>query len=481
MAITSAPASVNLSVPADAGLSRAVRAHESSHSEALPAIEVKNLGKCFHVYDAPADRLKQALFRRWKTFGRDFWAVRDVSFTIPKGQTVGIIGRNGSGKSTTLQVLAGILTPTTGTATIRGVVSALLELGAGFNAEFTGRENVYMSGAIMGLSRERIDALFPTIAAFADIGDFIDQPVKTYSSGMFVRLAFSVAAQVRPDVLIVDEALAVGDIFFQQRCMQFIKEELAQTTKLLVTHDIGAIASLCDRVLVMHKGHLIFDGSPLSAIECYTKLVHAEEFGKKFTSSSQASTTSVRTNLEGASTSVETQLADLDAVPQSTLDSLPWLNIPETSRGGVQDVTIEQVAVTNAAGHAVTTLAPGERFSVHVLVRATMPKENLIFGCMIVDRIGENLCGDSSLSPPGHLARASSAGRYIARLEYHWPAVFPGNYTMTVGVGEGTQPLAHVVQCWAHNVVAVAGISPNQAIHGRFLNPLCGFDFKALH
>ena len=433
----------------------------------LPAICVQNVGKCYRVYDAPADRLKQAIFRRWKTYGRDFWAVRDVSFDIPQGQTVGIIGRNGSGKSTMLQVIAGILTPTTGSVTIRGVLSALLELGAGFNAEFTGRENVYMAGAIMGISRAKVDELFPSIEAFADIGQFIDQPVKTYSSGMFVRLAFAVAAQVRPDVLIVDEALAVGDIFFQQKCMQFIKEELASTTKLIVTHDMGAIASLCDRVLVMHKGRLEFDGPPLKAIECYTKLVHAEEFGATYAGRATGTTS------DGAGSGPA-------QVAASALDALPWREVTDDCRGGLQEVTIERVAVTDAAGHHATSLSPGDRYTVHAIIRADQPKRNLIFGCMIVDRLGENLCGDNSLSQPGTLVDAPVAGRYLVKLEYHWPAVYPGNYTMTVGIGEGTQPLSHVVQCWAHNVVAVSAISPDRAIHGRFLNPLCGFDFRAL-
>lgn len=446
-----------------------VRAHQphSMRPATEPAIRVHGVGKCYRVYDAPADRLKQALLRRWKTYGRDFWAVRDVSFDIAPGQTVGIIGRNGSGKSTMLQVIAGILTPTTGSVTVRGVLSALLELGAGFNAEFTGRENVYMAGAIMGLSRAKVDELFPSIAAFADIGQFIDQPVKTYSSGMFVRLAFAVAAQVRPDVLIVDEALAVGDIFFQQKCMQFIKEELASTTKLIVTHDMGAIASLCDRVLVMHKGRLEFDGPPLKAIECYTKLVHAEEFGATYAG---------RANGAGDRSSNAPGPAQVAA---SALDALPWREVDDDRRGGLQEVTIERVAITDAAGHHATSLSPGDRFTVHAVIRATRPKRNLIFGCMIVDRLGENLCGDNSLSPPGALVDAPAPGRYLVKLEYHWPAVYPGNYTMTVGIGEGTQPLSHVVQCWAHNVVAVSGISPERAIHGRFLNPLCGFDFRA--
>ena len=192
-------------------------------------IRVENLSKCYQIYDKPQHRLWQGLFRGRKQFFREFWALKDVSFEVRRGETVGIIGRNGSGKSTLLQMICGTLTPTSGTIDVRGRVGALLELGAGFNPEFTGRENVYMNGSILGLTREEIDARYEDIVAFADIGQFIDQPLKTYSSGMYVRLAFAVIANIEADVLVIDEALAVGDAFFVQKCMRFLRRFLEKT------------------------------------------------------------------------------------------------------------------------------------------------------------------------------------------------------------------------------------------------------------
>ncbi|MDA8254146.1 MAG: ABC transporter ATP-binding protein [Betaproteobacteria bacterium] len=234
------------------------------------AIKVQNLSKCYQIYDRPQDRLKQSLWRGRKRFFREFWALREVSFEVGKGETVGIIGRNGSGKSTLLQLIVGTLTPTEGGVTSNGRVAALLELGSGFNPDFTGRENVYMNGAILGLSRTDIDARFEAIAAFADIGDFIDQPVKTYSSGMMVRLAFAVSVNVDPDILIVDEALAVGDMGFQLKCM----EQLDRLTKsgitmLFVSHDIATIKAFCNRAIYLADGRMKASGSASDMVELY--------------------------------------------------------------------------------------------------------------------------------------------------------------------------------------------------------------------
>lgn len=234
------------------------------------AIRVSGLSKCYHIYDRPQDRLKQTLWRGRKQFFREFWALRNVSFEVRRGDAVGIIGRNGSGKSTLLQMIAGTLTPTSGSVEVNGRVAALLELGSGFNPEFTGRENVYMNGAILGLSQEEIDRRFDGIAAFADIGDFIDQPVKTYSSGMIVRLAFSVSVNVEPDILIVDEALAVGDMAFQFKCMERL-ERLTKSgvTLLFVSHDIGAVKAFCHHVLYLSKGEVKAAGAASDMAELY--------------------------------------------------------------------------------------------------------------------------------------------------------------------------------------------------------------------
>lgn len=233
-------------------------------------IRVQNLSKCYQIYDRPQDRLKQSLWRGRKQFFREFWALRGATFEVKKGEAVGIIGRNGSGKSTLLQLIAGTLSPTSGSVEVEGRVAALLELGSGFNLEFTGRENIYMNAAILGLSRTETDQRFDAIVAFADIGDFIEQPVKTYSSGMIVRLAFAVSVNVNPDILIVDEALAVGDIAFQFKCMERLDElTKSGTTLLFVSHDIGTVKTFCHQVIYLSKGEIRAMGSASDMAEIY--------------------------------------------------------------------------------------------------------------------------------------------------------------------------------------------------------------------
>lgn len=248
------------------------------------AIQVLNLSKCYHIYDRPQDRLRQSILPKFRTligrkpgqYYREFWALNNVSFDVARGETIGIIGRNGSGKSTLLQMICGTLEPTIGTVETRGRVAALLELGAGFNPEFTGRENVYMNATVLGLTQEEIQARFDEIAAFADIGDFIEQPVKHYSSGMYARLAFAVAINVEPSILVVDEALAVGDEPFQRKCFARI-EEIKRNggTILFVSHSSSAIVELCDRAILLYGGELLFNGEPKTAIAWYQKLMNA--------------------------------------------------------------------------------------------------------------------------------------------------------------------------------------------------------------
>jgi len=245
------------------------------------AVRIEGLSKCYHIYDRPRDRLKQFVLPRARRLAgksshdyfKEFWALRDVSFTIKRGETVGIIGRNGAGKSTLLQMICGTLSPTAGNVEVNGRVAALLELGAGFNPEFTGRENVYLNASVLGMSKSETDAKLDEILSFADIGNFIDQPVKTYSSGMYVRLAFAVQACVDPEILIVDEALAVGDIGFQYKCfkrMEALKKK--GTTILMVTHSTGSILEYADRCIVMKNGEVIADTSDvLAAVLAYEK------------------------------------------------------------------------------------------------------------------------------------------------------------------------------------------------------------------
>jgi ABC-type polysaccharide/polyol phosphate transport system ATPase subunit len=238
------------------------------------AIKVENLSKCYHLYDKPRDRLMQMLVRGSKQYFREFWALKDVSFEIKKGETVGIIGRNGSGKSTLLQMLCGTLNPSAGAIYTQGRIAALLELGSGFNPEFTGRENVYLNGAIHGLSSSEIDAVFDDVASFADIGKFLDQPVKTYSSGMYARLAFSAAIFVSPDIFVVDEILAVGDAPFQAKCIKaFHKLRDRGTAILLVSHDTYMIRNFCQRALYLRRGNFVDFGDSSTVIGKYNEEV----------------------------------------------------------------------------------------------------------------------------------------------------------------------------------------------------------------
>jgi ABC-type polysaccharide/polyol phosphate transport system ATPase subunit len=249
------------------------------------AIRVQGVGKCYEIYARPHDRLKQFIFpyiqrligQTPKQYFREFWALKDVSFEIKKGETVGIIGRNGSGKSTLLQMICGTLSPTNGSIQTHGRIAALLELGSGFDPEFTGRENVYINAAVLGLSNEEIDSRFDDIAAFADIGEFIEQPVKTYSSGMMVRLAFAVAISVDPEILVVDEALAVGDFIFQQKCYRRIKElQNLGSSILLVSHDLSSIVQFCTTARVLKNGKMLFEGEAKDAAGFYKQFYSSE-------------------------------------------------------------------------------------------------------------------------------------------------------------------------------------------------------------
>ena len=237
------------------------------------AIKIENLSKVYKLYDRPLDRLKESLHPLRRKYHHDFFALDNVSFEIKKGETVGIIGKNGSGKSTILKIIAGVLTPTAGKVTIDGRISALLELGTGFNPEFTGLENIYFSGTIMGYTKEQMDKKVDDILAFADIGEYINQPVKSYSSGMFVRLAFAVATSVNPDILIVDEALSVGDIFFQSKCMARIKKMIDNNVTLLfVSHEPWTVKQLCERGILLNEGQMLLDSEASSVTEHYFKL-----------------------------------------------------------------------------------------------------------------------------------------------------------------------------------------------------------------
>lgn len=432
------------------------------------AIQVKNLSKEYEIYERPRDRLKQFVLPKFQRalgkpptqYYKSFSALNRVSFEVAKGETIGIIGRNGSGKSTLLQMICGTLNPTYGDVKTNGRIAALLELGSGFNPEFTGRENVYLNAAVLGLERNEVDRNFNDIARFAEIGQFMDQPIKTYSSGMVVRLAFAVQAHLRPDILIVDEALAVGDIFFQQKCIRYMREKLESCTKLLVTHDMQAIYNFCSRVIVLNKGQVIFSGDVKTGIEAYLKINHSESDA---TPKRDSRDQTLPVNIEQTERKPEKKFIPLDAM------------------GGKQNIKFESFSTTVNGSPTTSdsiTVFPGDDILIQMDIIAIKAIEEAIAGYLIVDRNGMYVCGDNSLSLD-HGFAIENPGRVSATINFKWPAIANGTYTLTLGLGQGADPMNHIVECWAHSIVAFESIS-HTPIHGVFTNKLTDFKFDGV-
>lgn len=357
------------------------------------AVVVDGLGKRYHIYDSPTDRLKQFLLPRLRSLTgrapmhslcREFWAIRDISFEVATGESFGIIGRNGCGKSTLLQLIAGTLTPTEGRVATRGRIAALLELGSGFNPEFNGRENVYLNAAILGLSREEIDERFDRIAAFADIGDYLDQPVKTYSSGMLVRLAFAVQVQVGPDILIVDEALAVGDALFQKRCFQRLEQLLSNgVTLLFVSHDQESIRSLTRRAILLRLGRAEIVGSSASVLLAYRKQLHAEEsdyFSKLAAVGNPANADLMAANRRGDG-AADPEPAGTDGMPRPGTRS----DLMTFGDGGVQVVRVQTL---DGDEQACSIFYPGQPLIIRLTCRTSVTIGQLNVGIRIRSKEG---------------------------------------------------------------------------------------------
>lgn len=296
------------------------------------SIKVENLSKCYHIYDKPRDRLMQMLARGEKQFFREFWALRDVSFSVGRGETVGIIGRNGSGKSTLLQMICGTVSPTSGVVHTRGRVAALLELGAGFNTEFTGRENVFLNAAILGVPKEEMEARMEEVLAFSELDDFLDQPVKTYSSGMYSRLAFSIAIHVDPEILIVDEALAVGDARFVAKCMRRIKDIQNQgATILFVSHDVGSVRTLCGRALWLDKGRLVEQGDVFPVTGKFMEFMFKDDETEETTLREDITTQQQATSPESDTLQTVTQGTLVSAAPTESSSTTASLKKSHTA------------------------------------------------------------------------------------------------------------------------------------------------------
>jgi lipopolysaccharide transport system ATP-binding protein len=436
-------------------------------------IKVNNITKSYKLYDRHADRVKEAFHPFRKKYHRTFNALSDVSFHVKKGETIGIIGRNGSGKSTLLQIICGILQPTSGTVEVNGRVSALLELGAGFNPEFTGRENVYINGSILGFSKEEIDARFDAIVEFADIGDFIEQPVKTYSSGMMIRLAFAVIAHVNADILLVDEALAVGDAFFTQKCMRFLRKFMKTGTILFVSHDTNSVKNLCNHAIWLEKGQILHEGEPKEVCELYLEAFYEVQQGK-------SSTTKLRT-INRQRDFVPKKDKRLDLINTSNLrnDLQIFEFDPDAASFGKGGAQIHYVRLLDENEQSLSWVVGGEKVILRTIAVAHQELDAPIIGFYVKDRLGQTLFGDNTfLSYIDQHVHCLKKDEIQADFVFYMPLLPAGDYSITVAIANGTQ-IEHVQHHWIHDAVLFKSESSSVAT-GLIGIPMLDIKLKTL-
>lgn len=413
-----------------------------------PIIEVSGIKKRYPLYKKKRDKIREAFSITGKKYHKDFEALKGISFTVKKGECVGIIGLNGSGKSTLLKILTGVIQPTEGTVETTGKIAALLELGAGFNPEYTGLENIYLNTLLMGMTRSETDAKLTDILEFADIGDFINQPVKIYSSGMFVRLAFAIAITVDPDILIIDEALSVGDVFFQQKCYNRIRELSEKATVLIVSHDLNSITKFCKRLLVMNNGVLIFDGNAKDAVTEYYKVKQGSILSKE--AKKQVEDTYTRVVKDQFIKPMEEQYSGkMDAIIDSyyyQIDDVPFGEYCEF----------------------------GKTFFVKMVIRCLRNIESVIIGYQVRDKYGNETFGETSLTS-GNVDVSFEEGQIIVSFQFIWPEIREGDYFITLGIGEGYEVLNQVEQCWINQAIHIVNTTHNKLIYGVFNNTMENF------
>ena len=442
------------------------------------AIKIEVLGKRYEIYDQPGDRLKQFLFPRLrslfrlspKQYFREFWALRDISFEVKRGETVGIIGRNGSGKSTLLQIICGTLTPTTGSVQTNGRIAALLELGSGFNPEFTGRENVYLNASVLGLTKEETDVRFDDIVAFADIGDFIDQPTKTYSSGMTVRLAFAVIAHVDADILVVDEALAVGDVIFVQKCMRFIGEFQKRGVLIFVSHDISAVQSICNSALWVKNGKIEFFGSSKDASEAYMQFSAQEIYGE------EVLVQSLHVNKVDHPASNDKSLTELDLYRNGEITIKSNLNSANGWKTGTAEI-IEVRFIDTRSGEKKVVFEGGE--SVRLTIKAIAHKglQSPILGFLVKNKYGQDLFGENTYSFLGVSAPPIESGKlFSGSFEFTLPMLPDGQYSVMASVADGDL-INHVQHHWLHDAL-ILNVASSKVRYGLVGIPFRGAKFN---
>ena len=423
----------------------------------MNAVEFQGVSKSYSIYDSPGDRLKELLSLNRLKRHKDFWALHDISFETRRGETFCLIGENGSGKSTLLQMVAGILQPSRGTLTVNGRVSALLELGAGFNPEFTGHDNVYLNGSILGLSTRQIDQRYKDIADFAEIGDFINQPVKTYSSGMAVRLAFAVAINVDPEILLVDEALAVGDIYFRQRCMRKVHELRARgVTILFVSHAIADVKAIGDRALWLEQGRIREIGETDRVVAKYLAAMVEKD--------------SAYLMLKGAPERARTGLR---VQAPEIVERIP--NIDHRYGDGRGEIL--GIAVLDEQGDPVHLLQPSQRITVRISVRAHAGIAQPIVGFMMRNHLGIDFSGTNTARESYDLPAMMPDDIYTVDFHLEMPELYPSSFSFSPAIADGTL-LGYTMCDWIDNAIAVQmGHSPGE-IYG-FLRLPCRVDVNA--
>jgi lipopolysaccharide transport system ATP-binding protein len=440
------------------------------------AIRVTNLSKRYEIYANPRDRLKQFFASRLqrlagqspKQYFREFWALKDVSFEIKKGATVGIIGRNGSGKSTLLQMICGTLAPTSGSIQTNGRIAALLELGSGFNPEFTGRENVYMNASVLGLSNEEIDARFDDIAAFADIGQFIEQPVKTYSSGMYVRLAFAVVAHVDADILVVDEALSVGDAVFTQKCMRFIRRFQENGSLIFVSHDTASVQNLCKSGIWLKNGKIEQIGTAKSVSEAYLQYTLQEIYGD------ESKLSSIAPDALSNEVSFEEIRPDMDNLPAVNYGAVASVrdNIDTATGWKTGNAEIVTMFLTQLSPGQEGIYEGGERVRMTVRAKAHEPLPNPILGFVVRDRLGQDLFGENTLPFTNRVPTPIGVGvTFEGVFEFILPMLPNGQYAVMASVADGTL-YENVQHHWMHDALII-NVSSSKVRYG-----LVGISFE---
>lgn len=413
----------------------------------MGAIHIRSVSKSYPIYDRPADRLKELLTGNRRSYHRDFWALREVSLEIPKGTTFGLVGENGSGKSTLLQLIAGILVPSRGAIEIEGRVSALLELGSGFNPEFSGRENVSLNGAILGLSNKEIERLYPEIESFAEIGDFIHQPVKTYSSGMMVRLAFAVAINVEPDILLVDEALAVGDIYFRQRCMRKIHElHRRGVTIVFVSHNAADVKSLAQQVAWLDHGRVVECGEPDRVVAKYLAAMVQKDSEYRKHASEEASP--------------EKRAATAPVVAPEVVRKIPNVDF----RYGNRAAEILGIAILNEDGEELALLPQKAPIIVRISLQAHADVSMPIVGFLMRNHLGVELAGTNTALEEIELPAFSPGDIYTLDFHLQLPELYPAHFSFTPAVSNGTLE-AYEVCDWIENAVTLQA-EKGRAVYG---------------